>query len=451
MTLKSRILIADDEINTLEGLRWSLEGDNVEVVIAQDGEMAWEKIQAETTDLVLTDLRMPRLDGMSLLKRIRESSPQTQVIVLTGHGTVESAVEAMKLGAIDYLIKPINIEELRIAVSRALENARIRSENEELRRQLDVKYGFENIIGRSEKMEAVFHQIRQVAPTRASVLIQGESGTGKELIANAIHHNSPRKRKPFIAVNCGALSPTLLESELFGHERGAFTGAEQRRKGRFELADGGTLFLDEITETSPELQVKLLRVLQEQAFERVGGTETIRVDIRFIAASNRDIDTAVKEGTFREDLFYRLNVVRIQIPPLRERRDDIPLLARAFLTELAEVNGKAVQSIAPKVMSELQGFHWPGNVRQLRNVIEGMVVMATGKEIAVKNLPPDLQSPTDDSHPIRLNVGTSMKEAEREIIRATLQETNGNRAKAAKMLGLGRKTLYRKMALHGLS
>ncbi|MBN1477432.1 sigma-54-dependent Fis family transcriptional regulator [Candidatus Sumerlaeota bacterium] len=448
-----RILIADDEANTLEGLRWALEGEGEDMAIAtaRDGEQAWQALRADPADLVLTDLKMPRLSGMDLLRRVKESSPETEVIVLTGHGTVESAVEAMKLGAADYLLKPINIEELRITVRRVLESARLRHENEALRRQLDAKYGFENIIGRSEAMEQVFHTIRQVAPTRASVLIQGESGTGKELIAHAIHQNSPRKRGPFIAVNCGALSPTLLESELFGHERGAFTGAEARRKGRFELADGGTLFLDEISEVSAELQVKLLRVLQEQTFERVGGTETIRVDIRVIAATNRDIDAMVERGTFREDLFYRLNVVRITVPPLRERVEDIPLLADTFVRECAEANGKSLRPLTPRVIAALQGHRWPGNVRQLRNVIEGMVVMSTGKEITVKSLPPELRQTTDGGRTIQLPARISMRDAEREIIRATLRETGGNRAQAARILGLGRKTLYRKMELYGLS
>jgi DNA-binding NtrC family response regulator len=448
-----RILIADDETNTLEGLRWALEGEGEDMAIAtaRDGEEAWQELRSDPADLVLTDLKMPRLSGMDLLRRAKEASPETEVIVLTGHGTVESAVEAMKLGAADYLLKPINIEELRITVRRVLESARLRHENESLRRQLDEKYGFENIIGRSEAMERVFHTIRQVAPTRASVLIQGESGTGKELIAHAIHQNSPRKRGPFIAVNCGALSPTLLESELFGHERGAFTGAEARRKGRFELADGGTLFLDEISEVSAELQVKLLRALQEQTFERVGGTETIRVDIRVIAATNRDIDAMVEEGGFREDLFYRLNVVRITVPPLRERVEDVPLLADAFMRESSEANGKAVKPLGPRVLAALQGHRWPGNVRQLRNVIEGMVVMATGKEITIKSLPPEIRQATDGGRMIQLPAQISMKEAEREIIRATLRETGGNRAQAARILGLGRKTLYRKMELYGIS
>ena len=451
MTPTNRILIVDDEANTRDGLRWSLEGDGVSIATAPEGASAWEMLRDEPADLVLTDLKMPKLDGMDLLRRIRESHPETQVIVLTGHGTVESAVEAMKLGAVDYLIKPINIEELRITVKRVLETVQIRRENEELRRRLDEKYGFENLIGRSQAMEQVFHQIRQVAPTRASVLIQGESGTGKELIAQAIHQNSPRRNRAFIAVNCGALTPSLLESELFGHEKGAFTGAAQRRKGRFELADEGTLFLDEISEISPELQVKLLRVLQEQTFERVGGTETIRVDNRVVAATNRDIDDAVRAGTFREDLFYRLNVVRIHVPPLRDRREDIPLLVDTFVREFSEANGKPFRPIAPKLMMELQRHDWPGNVRQLRNVIEGLVVMSTGKEISLKSLPPDIRAQQPKGERISLPIPISMKEAEREIILATLRDTNGNRAAAAKTLGLGRKTLYRKMALHDIS
>jgi DNA-binding NtrC family response regulator len=380
---------------------------------------------------------------------VREENPEVEIVILTGHGTVESAVSAMKQGAFDYLIKPVNIDELQLLVDRVFGQRALRQENERLRREVNERYGFESIVGRSPQMESIFEKIRQVAPTRATVLIQGETGTGKELLAKAIHFNSPRKSKPFVAVNCGALTQTLLESELFGHEKGAFTGAIKTKPGRFELAHQGTLFLDEIGETSPEFQVKLLRVLQEQEFERVGGQKPIKVDVRIIAATNRDLKKEVDAGRFREDLYYRLNVVRLEVPPLRERRDDIPLLVDFFLRHFNQVHGRSL-TISPKAMQLLQDYSYPGNVRQLYGMIESLVILTPGKEIQPKHLSEHVRNETAPAHSVKLRVGMTVADAERELIRATLAEYEGNKAKAARVLGLGRKTLYRKLEEYGM-
>ncbi len=443
--MKRRIVIADDEKNTREGLKWAIEGKGVEVALAADGQEALDILATRDVDLVIADLKMPKVDGMELLHRIKEDYAGTEVIVLTGHGTVESAVEAMKIGAYDYVMKPVNLDELNLLVERALMLRSMKEENLELHRKLDERYGLDKIIGRSQAMMKVFRRIKQVAPSKATVLIQGESGTGKELIASAIHYNSPRKNKPFIKINCGALSPTLLESELFGHEKGAFTDAYKQKQGRFELANEGTIFLDEVSETTHEFQVKLLRVLQEQEFERVGGTRTIKVDVRVITATNKNLEECVKEGRFREDLFYRLNVIQINVAPLRERTEDIPLLVDVILKEFCQEYGKEMLEVSPKVMSIFQQYHWPGNVRQLRNVIEGMVVMAISREITPKSLPEEIRREVDRGRFLKIKTGSTLKDAERELIKATLLDVNGNKAKAARMLGLGRKTLYRKL------
>lgn len=450
MSKKHRILIVDDEINTRNGLAWSLEGEDYNVQTAGTAEEALEKIAEREPHLLVTDLKMPGMDGMELLATVRKEAPSTTVIILTGHGTVEGAVDAMKKGAFHYLIKPVNLDELSELVRRALTQHDLQEENKALREQLEEQHGFENIIGRSQKMMAVFDRVRQVAPTRASVLLTGESGTGKEVIAAALHYNSPRKNKRFIKLNCGALSTTLLESELFGHEAGSFTDAKKQKIGRFEMADGGTIFLDEITETTPEFQVKLLRVLQEQEFERVGGTETIRVDARVIAATNKHIEKAVEAGLFREDLYYRLNVIQIQIPPLREREEDVVLMIQSFLQEFCEQNGKGEMRVAPKALAALRQYDWPGNVRQLRNVMEGLVVLSSGREVGLRDLPEEIRAATAPRKSIPLRVGATIAEMERELIRVTLQETDGNRAAAARTLGLGRKTLYRKISEYEL-
>jgi DNA-binding NtrC family response regulator len=448
--MSHKILIVDDEKNTREGLKWALESQAEQVFLAPDGEQALLLLGNQPVDLVLSDLKMPKMDGMELLQHVRDEYPETEFVMLTGHGTVETAVEAMKLGAFDYLMKPVNLEELGMLISRVFEQRELKRENEHLRREVNERYGFDNIIGSSPAMERVFQMVRQVAPTRASVLVQGETGTGKELIARAIHYNSPRKNKPFVAVNCGALSQSLLESELFGHEKGSFTGAVKQRAGRFEAADKGTIFLDEIGEISPEFQVKLLRVLQEQEFERVGGGKPIKVDVRVIAATNRDLKKEVDAGRFREDLFYRLNVIRIDIPPLRERPEDIPLLVHHYLQHFNKEHGREL-TISPKAMSLLQAFKWPGNVRQLRTMIESVCILTPGKEITPRQLPDDVRQDPEAGPQLRLTVGMTVRDAERELIRATLAEHNGNKAKAARILGLGRKTLYRKLEEYGFA
>ncbi|HBF35379.1 TPA: transcriptional regulator [Candidatus Sumerlaeota bacterium] len=443
------ILIADDEKNTREGLSLALERPDCVILTAAHGGEALEILRTRPVDLLLTDIRMPEMDGNRLIDAAREVSPSTEIIVLTGHGTVENAVEAMKKGVFDYLLKPISLDELGLLVERVLEKRALREENQALHEQLEERHGFEHIIGSSTQMDAVFQRVRQVAPTRATVLIHGESGTGKELIAGAIHYHSPRKEKRFVKINCGALAPTLLESELFGHEAGAFTDARKQKIGRFELADGGTLFLDEVTETSPDFQVKLLRVLQEQEFERVGGSDTIHVDVRVIAASNQDIEKCVREGRFREDLYYRLNVVRMEIPPLRERQGDIPLLVQAFLKECCEANGKPLLKISQKTLDALARYPWPGNVRQLRNAIEGMVVLSTAHGLTPRNLPPEILSASKQPT-LQIKIGATLEDMEREMIRATLAQNGGNRAATARSLGVGRKTLYRKLEEYGL-
>jgi len=447
--MKHTIIIADDEKNTREGLRWALERKNLSILLAADGEEALQLIRSEPVDILLTDLKMPKLDGMELLGRVRQDSPTTEVVMLTGHGTVESAVDAMKAGAFDYLIKPINIDELNLLVDRILSNRALKDENAELREKVEQRFGMDNIVGRSEVMSRVFSRVKTVAASRANILIYGESGTGKEMIANAIHHNSPRKHRPFVKINCGALPLTLLESELFGYEKGAFTGAVKTKPGRFEMADGGTILLDEIGETGPEFQVRLLRVLQEGTFERVGGTETLRTDVRVIAASNKRLEDLVKSGEFREDLYYRLKVVEIDLPPLRERKEDIPLLVDHFLDEFASYYDKPKLRVNNRAMSQLQSYGWPGNVRQLRNVLEGITVMAQG-ELTVNDLPEEIRQEAGNVQTVQIAAGTSLRDAERELIQAALIHNGGNRAQTARSLGLGRKTLYRKMEEFGL-
>ncbi len=444
-----KIMVVDDEKNTREGLKWALESQSAEVVLAADGEQALVMLGDSPVDLVISDLKMPKMDGMELLQHTREEFPDTEFVILTGHGTVETAVEAMKVGAFDYLIKPVNLEELGLLIKRVFEQRELKQENERLRAEVNERYGFENIVGNAPSMQRIFQMIRQVAPTRASVMVQGETGTGKELVARAIHYNSPRRHKAFVAVNCGALSQSLLESELFGHEKGAFTGAVKQRAGRFEAADKGTIFLDEIGETSPEFQVKLLRVLQEQEFERVGGDKPVKVDVRVIAATNRDLKAEVEAGRFREDLYYRLNVVKIDVPPLRERQEDIPLLVHHFLQVFGKEHGRQL-NISPKALGMFQHYSWPGNVRQLRTMMESVCILTPGKEITPANLPEEVRTDPDQGPQLRLTVGMTVRDAERELIRATLAEYAGNKAKAARVLGLGRKTLYRKLEEYGL-
>ncbi|MDR3276061.1 MAG: sigma-54 dependent transcriptional regulator [Treponema sp.] len=443
--MKFKLLVVDDEKNIREGLAAALEMDRHEVVTAADGDEGWKRFQKGDIDLVITDLRMPGLSGEELLKRICTGTPGVPVIVLTGHGTVENAVAAMRDGAYDFLTKPLNLDHLSLLVKRALQIREMSLRQYRLEEELEHKKQFSAMIGDSAPIHLVFDTISRVAPAKASVLITGESGVGKELVADAIHGLSPRKDKPLVKVHCAALAASLLESELFGHEKGAFTGATARRRGCFERAHEGTLFLDEIGEIDQNVQIKLLRVLQEKKFERVGGEETIETDVRIVAATNRDLKAEIEKGNFREDLYFRLNVVNIRVPALRERKEDLPLMIAGFLKELSLENGKTIEGLDNHVRSVLFAYDWPGNVRELRNCIESAVVMAQGPVITMEDLPPALRSSGDASW-IRIPMGSSMEEVEKIVIRDTVAALQGNKSKAADALGIGRKTLYRKLA-----
>jgi DNA-binding NtrC family response regulator len=413
-----------------------------------DGFKALARFHEFAPDLVLTDLKMPGMDGVELLRKLREQDPETVVVLMTAFGAVETAVSAMREGAADYLTKPLNMDELMLVLERALERHRSRKETASLRQQLTERYKFENIVGNSAEMQQVFKSIAQVAPSRATVLLSGESGTGKELVAAAVHHRSTRASGPFVRLHCAALAESLLESELFGHERGAFTGAERRREGRFEQANSGTLFLDEISEISPSTQVKLLRVLQEREFERVGGNQTVHVDVRVIAASNRDLADMVAKGKFREDLFYRLNVINIRLPPLRERAGDVIALAQHFLAKYAKENAKTVDRISDDALALISAYGWPGNVRELENVIERAVVLADSDSIQPKHLPPELARVSERSGvpPIP---GSSMDEVERYAILQTLEACGGSTSEAAEMLGISIRKIQYKLQEYG--
>jgi DNA-binding NtrC family response regulator len=448
MADKPVILVVDDDKNTRDGLQRALQR-HYAVRTAESAEAALAALAQEpAVDVMLSDLRMPGTDGLGLLRRVTAQHPHTVCILLTAYGSVEAAVEAMKQGAYDFLTKPINLDHLDMLVARAIRSRDLEKKVETLETQLNEKFGMENIIGESEAMKQVFEIIQQTAPTQASVLIQGPSGTGKELVAQAIHRLSTRAKGPFVAVHCAALSTTLLESELFGHEKGAFTGATGQRKGRFEMADGGTLFLDEISEIDPALQVKLLRVLEERTFERVGGEETIEVDIRVIAATNRDLRAYVAQGKFREDLFFRLNVVDIQLPPLAERAGDIPLLADRFLKEYCAKNNKRIEGLTPDAVSLLSAYAWPGNVRELRNTIEKMVVLSRADRLAARDVPANIRESVKGHAAFGrmppLTVG-SLADTERRKIMAVLEKNDGNRTRAAVELGISRRTLHRKL------
>jgi len=445
--VKKTILIVDDEKNTREGLRGSLEED-YEVYVAPDPAGAQAVMETEAVDLLLTDLRLGAETGMDLLDwALRQNSPPT-VIIMTAYGTVDAAVEAMKHGAYDFVTKPVNIDRLELLIKRALHGSEIERENVLLREQIDKRFGLENFVGDSPAMTGALDVIRQVAPSRATVLVSGESGTGKELAAHAIHQLSPRRRGPFVAVHCAALSPQLLESELFGHEKGAFTGANERRIGRFEQASGGTLFLDEIGEIDAATQVKILRVLGERVFERVGGNKPMATDVRLVAATNRDLAAMVAAGTFREDLFFRLNVVQLQMPPLRDRREDIPLLCRHFLRETAKDNGKPFRELTGEALKCLAACDWPGNIRELRAAIEHGVVMAGGSKITLRDLPAALRATAGAGAAPRGPMPLNLGETELSLIRRALDESRGNRTLAAEKLGISRRTLHRKLREH---
>src|SRR6266850_2136445 len=450
---KPMLLIVDDEKPTREGLRAALE-DRYDVYIAEDAASAMELLERDHFDVLLTDFRLPNEDGMKLIARAKSLPKPPVCILMTAYGSEELAVEAMKSGADDYIAKGrLQIDELEMRIARVLRQQSLEAENKVLRQQLETRFGLENIIGQSEPMEEVFDLVRQVAPTRATVLLSGESGTGKELIAKAIHNLSPRNQRPMVTVHCAALPPTLLEAELFGHERGAFTGAHERRIGRFEQAQGGTLFLDEIAEIDAATQVKLLRFLGERTFERVGSNKTLTADVRLITATNKKLVDLVQAGTFREDLFFRLRVVEIELPPLRERRADIPLLAQAFLKEFARENGKNVRQILPEAMDALMSYSWPGNVRELRTAIEHAVVLCRGEKVGLRDLPAGLRSqPVNSgvSGGIPRGAELSVKENERELIIRALKESNGSRTEAARKLGFSRRTLHRKLHTYRL-
>lgn len=456
MSDKPVILIVEDEKNTREGLEQTL-NRNYQIIQADNGERALRFLAEKHVDILLTDLRMPGMDGLTLVRRAIAHESQPVCIVLTAYGSIESAVEAMKVGAYDFLTKPLNLDQLEIVIERALHSRQLENENRNLRTQLDKRFGLEAIIGRTPAMEELFKLIRQVAPSRATVLIQGESGTGKELVAHAIHGLSPRARGPFIAVHCAALPQSLLESELFGHEKGAFTGAVERRRGRFEMAEGGTLFLDEISEIEPAIQVKLLRVLEEWKFERVGGQETLEADIRLVTATNSDLKKLAQEGRLRSDLFFRLNVVTINLPPLRDRRDDIPLLARRFLQDFMLENNRKIEDINSDALEALIAYDWPGNVRELKNVIERMVVLGRGTRLTLSDLPASVRKNEQSVHSgeiisapsIPLSAG-SIREANRCMIMAAIEAAGGNRTLAAKKLGISRRTLHRKLREFGI-
>lgn len=444
----STILIADDEKNILSGLQMAFEDEGYAVLTAENGKIAWDLITKNSVDLVITDLRMPEMDGYELIKRISSSYPTLPVIVLTGHGTIETAVETMRDGAIDFFTKPVDLEKLLLVIKKTIKNSQLQEQNRRLTLEIEKlkkQQHYSRIIGKSAKVEAMLDTIKQVAPTKATVLITGESGTGKELVADAIESLSQRNGKPFIKVHCAALSSTLLESELFGHEKGSFTGATSQKKGRFELADGGTIFLDEIGEIDAATQVKLLRVLQERNFERVGGEKTIEVDVRVIAATNRNLQEEVKKGNFREDLYYRLCVVEIHVPPLRERKEDIELLSADFLNTFNEEEGKSIEGFTLAARKALFGYSWPGNIRELKNTIESAVVLTKGKLIDADDLPPHVRQANSESA-ISITLPITMEEAEKQIILETISFAKGNKSKAAELLKIGRKTLHRKLA-----
>ena len=445
------ILVVDDEKNYLLVMETLLAGAGYEVLTIDSGEEALELTRRNDLDLIITDMKMPRMSGIELMEQLKQVYPDLPVIMMTAYGTVEKAVEAMKKGAFDYILKPFKNEELLLTIAKALDLRHLLTENRRLKQDLEQRYRFENIVGNSKVMQSIFAMVEKVAQTRATVLISGESGTGKELIARAIHHRSPRNSGPFISVNCGALTETLLESELFGHERGAFTNAVAMRKGRFELAEGGTLFLDEVAEMSPALQVKLLRVLQEMEFERVGGVKTIRVDVRVVAASNRELKVEVVAGNFREDLFYRLNVVYMEMPPLRLRSEDIPLLVMHFMQKYSEANHKDGVRLEPEVMKILLRYPWPGNVRELENVIERAVILCSHNTITADDLPanvaeaPETEFNIDLLVPSHIPLPEALEKIEELMIRRALNQSGYVQVRAAELLGITKSLLQYKL------
>ena len=450
--------MVDDEENMVHFLTKLLRAEGFEVEGVRTGEAALDRLRAGPFELVLTDLKLPDTDGIEILKAARELHPETVVILITAYGTIESAIEAMRAGAYDYVTKPFRASEILQVVEKALERVHLRREVSQLRQAVAERFGFASLVGKSAKMQEVYTQIEKVAAARGAVLIQGESGTGKELVAKAIHFNSPRKSGPFVVIDCGAIPEALQESELFGHERGAFTGAIATKKGLFEEAHGGTLFLDEVAELAPGLQAKLLRALQDGEIRRVGGTKTLHVDARVIAATNRDLAAEVREGAFREDLFYRLNVFPIFLPPLRERREDLPLLVDHFLDRLAQEEGKPPKRLSPEALRAMMVYAWPGNVRELEHALERAALLSEGETITDHDLPPEILAPKDELTVVLPDSAAGFKEtmarlirdAEVRLIRRALAQSEGNRTEAARLLGISRRALLYKLNEYNL-
>jgi len=450
MKKNSDILVVDDDFAHRTMLKTLISGWGYAVSEADDGESAIDAVRRRPFDLVLMDIRMVRISGIEALEEIRQINPALPIILMTAYASVETAVEALKKGAYDYLTKPLDFDELRLVLERGLEHTHLKEENLLLKERLGIRFDRRNLIGRSEPMTKLLDLVAQVAPSEATVLISGESGTGKEIIASAIHYNSLRKERPFVKINCAAITETLLESELFGHEKGAFTGADRRKEGKFRQANGGTILLDEVSEMSLAMQVKLLRVLQEREITRVGGEEVIPIDVRVITATNRDLVRDIAAGRFREDLYYRLNVVTLQVPPLRERREDIPLLAIHFLKEFAEKNRKEIKGFTPRALDRMLRYSWPGNVRELMNTVERGVVLSRLDYLDESDLSPVLlekASPDEDNLPTSEEI--SLEGVEKATILKTLEEAGGNKSEAARRLGITRRTLHQKLRKYG--
>ncbi|MCI7440907.1 MAG: sigma-54 dependent transcriptional regulator [Spirochaetia bacterium] len=446
--MKFTLLIIDDEKNIREGLQANFEMQEYNVKTAASGKEGLDLISKGDIDLVITDLRMPGVSGEEVLRHVATETPGIPVIVLTGHGSIDSAVDAMRHGAYDFLTKPLELDQLDMIVKRALESRQMCLEHQDMKKQLESKQSLSSMIGNSLAMQKIMSVVQKAAGSRANVLITGESGVGKEVVARAIHELSSRHDKAMVNVHCAALSETLLESELFGHEKGAFTGADKLQKGRFELAHGSSIFLDEIGEINQSVQIKILRVLQERKFERVGGEQTIEVDVRVIAATNKNLEEEIKKGNFRDDLYFRLNVVHIEVPPLRERKEDIPLLVNAFLDEFNKENNRSIKGISSQAKKAIQSYDWPGNIRELRNCIESAVVMCTTEEIQLEDLPSNVVKSSSDNV-ISIPFGITLEEAEKIIIERNLMANSNNKSKTADILGIGRKTLQRKLSEWG--
>ncbi|MFP4212981.1 MAG: sigma-54-dependent transcriptional regulator [Desulfohalobiaceae bacterium] len=455
--MPTHILVIDDEQNYLILLETLLEEEGYSVTTLQDPELALDYLGESEVDVLVTDMKMPKVSGQEILERIRQDYPHIPVLIMTAYGSIDGAVEAMKCGAFDYINKPFSNSELLLSVNKAAQMSQAERQNKQLRQSLQERYGAHQIIGRSKPMRQVLDLVDRVAPSSSNVLITGESGTGKELIAQALHYSSPRAKGPFVSVNCMALNPGVLESELFGHEKGSFTGATVKKRGRFETAHQGTLFLDEIGELSQDLQIKLLRVLQEHNFERVGGERQVHVDIRLLTATNKDLSQEVEQGHFREDLYYRLNVVNIHLPPLRERPEDIPLLAAHFLQKASQENQKQVSGFSPEALQALSAYSWPGNVRQLENVVERSVVLARGEQISYQELPAELKEESEqfksaaDLLPTEVNLGETLEKIEAALIRRALVRSGFVQVKAADMLGISKSLLQYKLKKYNIS